>query len=102
MRCARYIMRPWNGHHFNPQSGFSNGDEGSHWLAPGKMRSIATGGERVGANPRAPSPKARTEGPTGATIGSACGSAPKDMMSCSEPGVIYVIKHKSKSRESME
>src|SRR5690606_38911631 len=72
--CA-LIMRPWNGHHFNPQSGFSNGDEGSHWLAPGKMRSSATGGRRGAHTSRAPTPKARTEGPTGATIRSACGSA---------------------------
>src|SRR5690606_31079805 len=56
---------------FNPQSGFSNGDEGSHWLAPGKMRSIATGGRQGAPTPRAPTPKARTKGPTGATNGSA-------------------------------
>src|SRR5690606_36562397 len=68
-------MRPWNGHHFNPQSGFSNGDEGSHWLAPGKMRSSATGGRRGAYTSRAPTPQARTKGPTDANEESVCGSA---------------------------
>jgi len=53
------------------KAGFSNGGEDAIGLAPGKMRSIATGGRQGAHTPRAPTPQARTEGPTGATNGSA-------------------------------
>jgi len=69
---AKYCAHKWAS--FNPQSGFSNGGEDAIGLAPGKMRSIATGGMRGAHTPRAPTPQARTEGPTGATNGSAWGA----------------------------